>query len=90
MDSICCFIDIELEIEEYEEIEFELEDIVIVRGGGVLPYYTGDYNPIPKRTPQTLFTKEKSMLDDVNIQGIPYTEITNPQGGKTVNIAYVL
>lgn len=79
MDSF--FIDFELEIEELEEIEFDLEEVII--GGGALPYYKGPYEAVPKRKEQKLLTKEKSMSKDVTIFEIPYSETANPEGGTT-------
>ena len=59
--------------------------------GGMLPPYEGEYVITPKPfTEQVLETKNKSMSDDVTVLEIPYSEVTNPEGGKTVNIAYVL
>ena len=59
--------------------------------GGRLPNYEGDYVVTPKaHVEQILETKNKSMTDDVTVLEIPYSEVTNPEGGKTVNIAYVL
>lgn len=67
-------------------------DITFEAGmGGRLPNYTGAYEVIPKaHVEQILETKNKSMTDDVTVHEIPYSEVTNPEGGKTVNIAYVL
>ena len=56
--------------------------------GGSLPWYDGSYTVQPKIVSQTLNTKQMSMKDDVTVEAIPYSEVTNPQGGKTVNIAF--
>lgn len=58
--------------------------------GGRLPDYDGTYEVTPKINAQTLATKDKSMTDNVTVLAVPYSEVTNPQGGKTVNIAYQL
>lgn len=59
--------------------------------GGKLPTYDGEYIVTPKAfVEQTLETKNKSMTDDVTVLEIPYSEVSNPEGGTTVNIAYVL
>lgn len=59
--------------------------------GGKLPTYDGEYEVTPKaHLEQILETKNKSMVRDVTVHEIPYSEVTNPEGGKTVNIAYVL
>ena len=48
--------------------------------------YHGEYEVTPAIDEQSLATKDKRMLDDVTIQAIPYTEVTNPAGGKTIII----
>lgn len=59
--------------------------------GGTLPPYEGEYVITPKPfVEQVLETKNHSMTDDVTVLEIPYSVVTNPEGGKTVNIAYVL
>lgn len=59
-------------------------------GGDMLPWYEGEYVVTPKVTEQTLETRNTSMREDVTIEAIPYSEVTNPSGGLTANIAYVL
>ena len=60
-------------------------------GGGQLPPYGGEYVVTPKPfIEQTLETKNKSMSDDVTVLEIPYSVVTNPQGGKTANIGFEL
>lgn len=59
--------------------------------GGILPPYEGEYVITPKPfTEQVLETKNKSMTDDVTVLEIPYSEVVNPQGGKTANIGFDL
>ena len=59
--------------------------------GGRLPNYEGTYEVIPKaHVEQILETKNKSMTDNVTVREIPYSEVTNPQGGKTANIGFEL
>lgn len=66
-------------------------DIGIEAGGGKLPTYDGEYVITPKPfTEQVLGTKNKSMTDDVTVLEIPYSEVTNPQGGITANIGFEL
>lgn len=55
-------------------------------GGGEYPAYTGTYKVKPKVTEQVLLTKNKSMLDDVTVFQIPFSEVSNPSGGTTVTI----
>lgn len=53
--------------------------------------YTGDYEVIPKPfDEQVLETQDKFMEHDVLVHKVPYSEVTNPSGGFTVNIAYIL
>ena len=69
-------IDLETQI---QEISFEFNESM---AGGVapLPYYKGEYSVTPKITEQTLETKNKSMLQDVSISGIPKEETHNAYG----------
>lgn len=88
--NCCCPKCIELEVEVISpSIELEIEQGS--GGGGKLPYYTGPYTVIPKPyEDQTLETSQKSMSENMVIEKVPYSETTNPSGGTTVNIAYIL
>ena len=55
-----------------------------------LPYYDGEYVVTPKPSEQMLPTGNKSMFDNVRILEIPFSEVENPEGGRTINIGYVL
>lgn len=70
--------------------DIHLEGSFSIGTGGRLPNYEGDYNIIPKVQAQELETKNKSMTDNLVIEEIPYSEVSNPSGGNTVNIAYIL
>ena len=48
--------------------------------------YPGPYTVTPKREVQTLHTKSKTMALNVTVFEIPYVEVRNPVGGKTVTI----
>jgi hypothetical protein len=50
------------------------------------PTYSGPYEVIPKPVDQILNTSNKLLVDNINVKSIPYSEVTNPQGGKTVTI----
>lgn len=77
---------ITLEPDELElNLEFELG--TLIRGGGGIPY-EGPYQVTPKVNEQILLTRDKTMEDDVTIFEIPYSSVSNPQGGETVNIAF--
>lgn len=67
-----------------------LEFDILQGTGGKLPTYDGEYEVTPKISEQELETKNKSMTDNVKVLSIPFSEVTNPEGGKTVNIAYIL
>lgn len=51
-----------------------------------LPWYEGDYELTPVWENVTIETKQKSMQEDVTMQAIPYAEVDNLAGGKTVII----
>lgn len=79
-----------LEIEPSEvDVGIEVEAVITEGGGGRLPDYRGSYSAVPKTTSQVLETKNKSMNDNVTIESIPVSEIENPSGGWTFNIAYL-
>lgn len=68
-----------------------LLEIGMEAGGGKLPTYDGEYVVTPKPfIEQVLETKNKSLVEDVTVLEIPYSEVANPEGGKTVNIGYEL
>ena len=50
------------------------------------PRYTGDYEVTPKVNGQTLETKGKLMNENVEINAIPYFNVSNASGGNTVYI----
>lgn len=52
------------------------------------PEYEGPYEVTPTIEGFTLETKDKTMADDLSVLSIPYQEVSNPQGGETVIIAY--
>ena len=45
-----------------------------IGSGGRLPNYEGSYSVTPKVYEQTLATKNKSMVDDVTVEEIPYSD----------------
>lgn len=48
-------------------------------------FYDGSYNITPTVNPQILYTENKIMEHNLNIQSIPYYEVSN-NDGKTVYI----
>ena len=63
-----------------------------VNGVLALPYggkrYEGKYEVTPSIDGEVLETANKMMIDDVTINAIPYQDVTNPQGGRTITIAF--
>ena len=63
-----------------------------VEGVLALPYsgnrYSGKYEVTPTVNGEVLETANKMMVDDVTIHAIPYQEVPNIHGGKTITIAY--
>ena len=49
--------------------------------------YTGDYEITPKVEAQTMHTKDRLMINDVEIKGIPVFSTSNDAGGNTIYIA---
>lgn len=52
-------------------------------GGGAVPPYTGETRVTPGFEEITLATKNLRMQDDVVVEQIPITEVSNPAGGIT-------
>ena len=48
--------------------------------------YQGDYDVTPRVFEQTLYTDGLFMADDVDVDGIPVQEVSNPSGGQTAVI----
>lgn len=53
-----------------------------------LPPYEGPYVATPKVQSQIFDTSSKAMKEDFTVLEIPYQEVSNPQGGETVIIAF--
>lgn len=68
-------------------IEVDAEIVSIIRTGSDWGYYDGPYVVIPTAEGFELDTELKIMRDDVTVEPIPYTEVSNLSGGLTVNIA---
>ena len=48
--------------------------------------YEGSYTVRPSIDAQTLPTNQKYMTDDLTVQAIPYSEVSNQSGGMTATI----
>lgn len=59
-----------------------------VNVGGMIQQesYDGSYEVIPTIGQQILQTKNKTMVNDLTIKSIPYSEVTNTSNGITVTI----
>lgn len=65
-------------------LDVELELGTIIEKSSEI--YDGPYEIKPKHNEQILNTKDKTLKDDLTVEEIPYSEVTNPQGGTTVYI----
>ena len=85
-----------LTINDKKKIDLDINNGKNVNIGGLedsvftyqAPVYEGEYNVIPKAyEEQVLQTKEKTLLENVTVQKVPFYEVSNTSGGNTVNIA---
>lgn len=76
----CCSLDFTI---DFEEIDFSIGMCYTIISGNK---YIGTYDVIPKTIIQYLYTKDKTMSNDVTIHEIPYLETSN-EYGTTVSIA---
>lgn len=67
-----------------EEYVLIVEPAVTVSVGGDI--YTGDYTVDPDFRSKTLETKGKTMGEDVTVNPIEVTRVSNPSGGTTIYI----
>ena len=70
-------------ISQADEIEGSISDELLTART-----YDGSYTVVPRKVPQTLHTSDKYMVRDVEINEISYSEVSNPEGGLTINIGY--
>ncbi len=76
--------------EEIPEIVLEVEDYIGGTGATPPDYYDGEYEVVPKTSPQVLGTKHKTMERDVSVAEIPFHEFSNEYGGMTAVIGGIL
>ena len=55
-------------------------------GQGSYDIYTGEYTVVPTFENQTLETENKFLTNNVSVEAIAMTRVSNPSGGITVNI----
>lgn len=75
---------IDVNITDPEKVEVEIKSEVVKVGE--YEEYKGDYTVTPRVSEQKLATAEKLLKNDVVVKEIPYAEVSNLTGGKTVTI----
>lgn len=70
-----------------------IQESINLRGSLILPaiiqesdYYSGSTDVIPSEKEQILYTEGKTLIDNIFVRPIPYAEVSNDYGGKTVTI----
>ena len=64
----------------------EMETAIIDMEDGALPDYDGIVKVTPNFSRQVLNTDEKRVRDDITVEPIMVTEVSNPSDGKTLII----
>lgn len=67
--------------------EGEYKPIIKPDEPGDIEIYDGNYSVVPTRSEQILNTKDKKLIDDINVTEIPYYEVDNNDGGTTYIIS---
>lgn len=62
---------------------------VVYLGGDTCERYVGEHDVVPNFEQQVLPTKDKKMSEDVTVQAIPVSTVSNLSGGNTVFIGGV-
>lgn len=75
---------VDVTIDSPEKIEVEINGEVVKVGD--YEEYKGDYVVTPRVSEQKLATADKVLNNDVVVREIPYAEVSNLTGGKTVTI----
>ena len=76
-----------LTVMEDDEITLTAENSVgQMQSAATAPTYTGSYEVTPSGEQTVLETAQKTMQDDVTIHPIPYYDISNTAGGRTIYI----
>lgn len=73
------------ELDSYFQVEFK--SFQTTNAAPDIEYYKGDYAVTPKVTAQTLPTAQKTMGEDLTVLAIPFYNVSNNSGGKTIYIA---
>jgi aminopeptidase C len=89
-DSLLDSYDMNL-IENSVYSDFDLDTEIVIFGDPIEgEYYEGPYRVNPSFLDQTLLTKNKVMRQDVEVDKIQVSRVSNLQGGKTVYIGGVI
>lgn len=73
--------------EQEHSFDADLSDFQIVSITEDIDPYEGSYEVTPKVASQSLLTKGKLMINDVEVKSIPYHEVSNDSNGITISIA---
>lgn len=77
-----------LTVHEPDEITLTAENGAgQVRVSDDIPTYMGAYEVTPSSGQTVLKTAQKKMRDDVTVHPIPYYDVTNKAGGRTIYIS---
>lgn len=71
------------------EVEFQLPPFLVVQAG-TLPVYTGEYEVDPDFERTILETKNKVLTDDLVVNPIEVSRVSNTSGGTTVYIGGII
>lgn len=61
--------------------------VTVTHSASAADPYTGNYSATPSAAGSILYTKHKTLSDDIVINPIPYIKATNESGGYTISIA---
>ncbi len=93
LEPICCSITCDGDLTDGLVFDGELsEDLAadgecgVVQRVSSFDSYAGPYDVSPKFVDQILPTREKLMREDVTVDAITVSRVSNPAGGKTVYI----
>ena len=68
------------------KLVFVNDQLVSVNNSEEIEAYEGDYEITPTTKEQILETADKKMKQDLTVKAIPFVEVSNTSGGKTVII----
>lgn len=75
--------DIDIELDGQQEADFDVNDIVeIIRGE--FPFYEGPYSVTPRVAEQQLETRNTTVTQNIEVEGIPVYRTSNPYGTTVI------